>query len=347
MSDPTGTSDTPKPTEDGAAGQARTEPPRLSVRDFYQKTRDELRLHPLTPLDEARHELTTPDIHRPGLVLAGFLDNFPGPRLQILGRTEFIFLESLPPEKRREALRNLCRFPIPCIILTRSLTPPPELLEEAGRSGIAVLQSEMETTAFIHTVQSILEEHFAPATTVHGTLVDVYGVGLLFTGRSGIGKSECALDLVERGHRLVADDIVFVKKRHDTVLIGKGNELARHCMEIRGIGIIDVQAIFGIRAIRAQKRIEVEVRLKEWEKTREYERLGLTEQHTTILGVQIPLVLVPIFPGKNITVIAETIALNYLVKAYGYNPAEHFSEHLLQLMRRKANLDVLARDDLE
>ena len=199
----------------------------------------------------------------------------------------------------------------------------------------------------IHKLRDLLEGIFAPTTSVHGSLVDVYGVGLLFTGRSAIGKSECALDLVERGHRLVADDVVTIKRRAVNVLIGSGNELLRHCMEIRGIGIIDVQAIFGIRSIRAQKRVEVEVNLAEWDSKEDYERLGLEEQHSTMLDVRIPRVVIPIFPGKNITVISETIALNYLVKAYGYNPAEHFSDNLVQLLRRKANLEILAKDDLE
>jgi HPr kinase/phosphorylase len=221
------------------------------------------------------------------------------------------------------------------------------MLEMAAARGIPILRTPMATTDFIHKLTSMLDEVFAPTTTVHGSLVDVYGVGLLFTGRSGIGKSECALDLVERGHRLVADDVVTIRRRAVNVLIGSGNDLLRHCMEIRGIGIIDVQSIFGIRAIRAQKRIEVEVNLREWDANEDYERLGIAEQFSTILDVEIPLTVVPLFPGKNITVISETIALNYLVKAYGYNPAEHFNDNLVQLMRRKANLEILAKDDLE
>jgi HPr kinase/phosphorylase len=346
MSDPTGTSDSQNPSENDVEG-AVDFGTRLSIPGFYEKAGGELKLQPLTPLDEARYEINTADIDRPGLVLAGFLENFAQDRIQIFGKSEISYLQSRSAEERKKSLVDLCQFFIPCIVVTWSLPVPEELVELARDNGIALLTSELNTTQFIRLSTSILEEHFAPSTTVHGTLVDVYGVGLLFTGRSGIGKSECGLDLVERGHRLVADDLVQVKRRHETNLIGRVHELARHCMEIRGIGIIDVQAIFGIRAIRAQKRIEVEVNLREWEKTQDYERLGLEEQYTTILGVRIPLVVVPIFPGKNITVISETIALNYLVKEYGYNPAEHLSENLLQLMRRKANLDVLARDDLE
>ncbi len=235
---------------------------------------------------------------------------------------------------------------MPCILVSKGLTPPVPLCELANARQIPVLGSDMSTTPLIHALTAFLDEAFAPSTSIHASLVDVYGVGLLITGRSAIGKSECALDLVERGARLVADDVVTIRRQHN-VLIGSGNEMLRHCMEIRGIGIVDVQSIFGIRSIRARKRVEVEVNLREWDATEDYERLGLEERSTTILDVRIPLVVVPIFPGKNITVIAETIALNYLVKAYGYNPAEHLNENLLQMIRRKRNLEVLARDDLE
>jgi HPr kinase/phosphorylase len=189
---------------------------------------------------------------------------------------------------------------------------------------------------------------FAPSTNVHGSLVDVYGCGLLFTGRSAIGKSETALDLVERGHRLVADDVVTLTRRHGDVIIGTGNQLLRHHMEIRGLGIIDVQSIFGIRSIRLQKRVEVEVNLREWSDNEDYERVGLDEKKTSILGVEVPLVQVPITPGKNITVIAEVIALHYLVKVYGgFSPAERLNQHMLEVMKRKSAAKAWVREDTE
>ncbi len=205
----------------------------------------------------------------------------------------------------------------------------------------------MSTTPFIHELTAYLDDIFAPASTTHGSLVDVYGVGLLFTGRSGIGKSECALDLVERGHRLVADDVVTIKRRHENVLIGSANKVLGHHIEIRGVGIIDLQKVFGIRAIRFQKRIEVEVHLEEWQDGSDYERTGLEDRLATLLGVQIPLVTVPIYPGKNITVIAEVIALNYLVKSYGFDAALEFDRKLSEIMTQNARLKLLARDDLE
>jgi HPr kinase/phosphorylase len=187
----------------------------------------------------------------------------------------------------------------------------------------------------MHELIAFLEDAFSPTTTIHGTLVDVYGIGLLYTGSSGIGKSECALDLVERGHRLVADDIVTVRATPQGILMGSGSELLRHHMEIRGIGIIDVQSIFGIRGVRLMKRIEVEVRLEAWDEIEDYERLGLDEKSTTILGIEIPQVTVPIIPGKNLTVISEVVALNHLMKVTGYNPAEEFNKRLVDLMAKK------------
>jgi HPr kinase/phosphorylase len=319
----------------------------MTVADFYEKTRERLRLRLIGDSLHSRSRLVTSDINRPQLALTGFVENFLWDRLQILGETEVRYLASLSPERRGVALDRILDFAIPCIIVTKGLPIPEGLPAAAAQNGIPVFATDTDTTQFIHELTAFLEEAFAPATTVHGSLVDVYGVGLLFTGRSSIGKSETALDLVERGHRLVADDAVTIRRRSPNILIGSGNELLRHCMEIRGIGIIDVQAIFGIRAIRAFKRVEVEVNLRDWDNKEDYERLGLEEQQSVFLGVAIPRVVISIFPGKNITVISETIALNYLVKVYGYNPAARFSENLLETIRRKRTLSRLAEGDLE
>jgi HPr kinase/phosphorylase len=310
----------------------------MTVAEFHERTRTTLNLRVLTRSVHSRSPITTPDINRPQLALTGFLEKFLWERIQVIGQTEIAYLRTLSPKGCEQAICNIMQFPIPCIVITKALEPPGCLVEQAHHNEIPVLQTEMATTPFLHSAAAFLDEAFSPTTTVHGSLV---------AGRSAIGKSECALDLVERGHRLVADDVVTIKRRHENVLIGSGNELLRHCMEIRGIGIIDVQSIFGIRAIRAQKRVEVEVNLREWDDQEGYERLGLEEKHTTILGVRIPLVIVPIFPGKNITVIAEAISLNYLVRSYGYNPAERFNDNLMQLIRRKGSLEILAKDDLE
>ncbi len=210
---------------------------------------------------------------------------------------------------------------------------PSELAEEATRRGIPILVSPLKTGDFYRRLQPFLEEHFAPTVTKHGSLVDVYGVGLLFVGRSGIGKSECALDLVERGHRLVADDVVQVTRRGHDILIGRGLERQRHRMEIRGIGIVDVRALFGIRAIRQQKRIEVVVQLVDWNDRAYYDRTGLDAEEIEILGVRLPLLTIPLNPGKNITVISEVIAMNHLLKYAGVDSAQAFERELLEVMK--------------
>jgi HPr kinase/phosphorylase len=236
---------------------------------------------------------------------------------------------------------------MPGIIVTKGLQLPEGLLERANKNEVPILRTPQDTTPFIHQLTGYLDWVFAPSVTVHASLVDVYGVGLLFTGRSGIGKSETALDLVERGHRLVADDVVRITRRHGDILIGSCNEVLKHTMEIRGLGVIDVQAIFGIRSIRGQKRVEVEVHLTEWDSKVEYERLGLDDCMARYLETEIPLVTVPILPGKNITVIAEVIALNHLVKVYGYHPARALNERLIESMRSKLLANPLVRDDTE
>lgn len=319
----------------------------LTVAEFFEATRERLGLQLLSQSLHSRSRLVNDMINRPQLALTGFLENFLWDRPQILGETEIRYLESLGEQERGKALSQVMAFAIPCMVVTKGLTPPAGMVALASQNEIPLFASAMDTTHFQHEVTAYLEDTFAPSTTVHASLVDVYGVGLLFTGRSSIGKSETALDLIERGHRLVADDIVTIRQRHANILIGSGNELLRHCIEIRGIGIIDVQSIFGIRAIRGFKRVEVEVNLHEWDDGENYERLGIEEQHTTILGVRIPLVSIPIFPGKNVTVIAEAVALNYLVKAYGYHPAQRFSQNLLETIRRKRTLARLAEGDRE
>jgi HPr kinase/phosphorylase len=210
---------------------------------------------------------------------------------------------------------------------------PPLMTQIAQRHEVPLLRSRLKTGEFYRRLQPFLEEAFAPTTTMHGSLADVYGVGLLFVGRSGIGKSECVLDLVERGHRLVADDLVYVSKRGNDILIGKGHELQQHHMEIRGIGILDVRALFGIRAIRQQKRIEVVVQLEDWIETGKYDRTGLDTQEIQVLGVNLPKVVVPLNAGKNITVLSEVVAMNHLLKYSGVHSAKLFNDRLQQAMQ--------------
>jgi HPr kinase/phosphorylase len=320
----------------------------LSVARLFEDQRQELQLEQLTESLASRREITVSDIHRPGMALMGFVENFLPERIQILAQTELTYLATLSRDEVRAAVDRLFQFEMPLIVVCKGLEVPTRLIERANECQVPVLRTPQSTTPFIHSLTLYLDHMFAPQVTVHGSLVDVYGCGLLFTGRSAIGKSETALDLVERGHRLVADDVVTITRRHGDVLIGTGNQLLRHHMEIRGLGVIDVQSIFGIRAIRLQKRVELQVNLTEWSSEEDYERTGLDEKRTEILGVQIPLVQVPITPGKNITVIGEVIALNYLVKVTGgYSPAERLNQHLMELMKRKSAARQWVREDTE
>jgi HPr kinase/phosphorylase len=319
----------------------------LSVKDFFDANAESLVLQHINDHIEGPLPITVTDIHRPGLALTGFMQTFLNERIQILGETEILFLNTREPAERKLNVENLFAVPLVCIIVTRDLAAPRELVDACNRHGVPLLRTSMATTPFIHELTKFLDDYFAPTEVVHGTMVDVYGVGLLFTGKSGIGKSEIALDLVERGHRLVADDSVVVTRKAADIIIGRGHEHLQHFMEIRGIGIIDVQAKFGIRAIRVQKRLEVVVNLKQWDEKKEWEREGLEERHTEILGVKIPQVDVPLFPGKNITVISEVIAMNHMFKVYGYKPADRFNRLVMDLMESDRRTRHYLRYDTE
>ena len=320
----------------------------LTVGQFLERTGESLSLRDIgggVGLDKV---ITNSDISSPGLALAGYVDRFVAERLQVLGETEITYLASLPESERARILKSFFSFDMPAVIVTKGQDPPPELSSAAAASGIPLLGTALKTAEFYRRIKPALEGEFADATTLHGSLADVFGVGLFFTGKSGIGKSECVLDLVERGHRLVADDLVITTRRGNDVLIGRGHELQRHHMEIRGVGLIDIPSIFGIRAVRQQKRIEVVVRLEEWDQNGIVDRTGLDTETTSILGVSIPIITVPLNPGKNITVIAEVIALNHLLRYSGINPAEVFNQRLIGRMRHAAAGNVreyLQEDD--
>ena len=253
----------------------------------------------------------------------------------MLGNTEMKYLRHLTKAERLKTLKKFFSFKIPCICVTVNNKPSDEFLELAEKKKVAVFTTPLTTTKFAYFISDFLDDQFSPQAAIHGSFVDVYGVGMLFYGRSGIGKSEIAMDLVERGHRLVADDVVIISRKGEGILMGSGTDLVKHFMEIRGLGIIDVRSIFGIRAIRFQKRVEIIVNLEEWKKRKEYTRTGLDENTISILGVDIPFIKLPIFPGKNITVISEVIALNYLDKHYGYDAAKVLANKLEQAIKKK------------
>jgi HPr kinase/phosphorylase len=310
---------------------------KITVEKIYNDMRGQLSLEIVNGPHSFKHPITEGDLHRPGLALTGFVKIFTFERVQILGNAEIGYLSTLGETSRRAAIEKLLSFDIPCLIVSAGNKIPPEMVTIADARGITIFRSPHNTSRLMHLLSGYLDQLFAPTITVHGSLVDVYGVGVLFTGRSGIGKSEIALDLVERGHRLVADDVVNIIRQAAGILIGRGSDMLQQHMEIRGLGIIEVRSIFGIRSVRAQKRIEIEVHLEEWRSDQEYERTGLEEQTTKILDVEIPVVQLPIFPGKNITVIAEVIALNRLLKMAGYDPAKAFNEKLINRMRERTS----------
>lgn len=303
----------------------------LTIEDLLNTKGNSLALELLNKCSLQR-PIQSPTISSPGLVLAGFTDRFPKGRLQVFGETEIRFLDSLTEAQRRQALETFFTLEMPAVVVAKGLKVPGILLELAEQHEVPLIRSKLKTGELYRRLQPYLEEAFAPTTTMHGSLADVYGVGLMFVGRSGIGKSECVLDLVERGHRLVADDLVYITRRGIDILIGKGHELQQHHMEIRGIGILDIKALFGIRAIRQQKRIEVVVQLEDWSERGVYDRTGLDMQSIDVLGVALPKVVVPLNAGKNITVLSEVIAMNHLLKYSGVDSAKLFNERLQNAM---------------
>jgi len=287
------------------------------------------------------------DVHRPGMALMGFSENFLSDRIQVFGESEMAYLDTLSAEDQRTSVDIVMNLGAPAVFVARDMSVPLAVIELMQNRGVPLLRTSFSAVELVAGLTRHLERAFSLNTEAHGTLVDVYGVGLLFTGRSGIGKSEVALDLIERGHRLVADDIVEITKTGEDVLIGRYRELLRHNLEIRGVGVIDVQAIFGIRSIRMQKRIEVEVQLQEWDESVDYERVTMENRYTQFLGINIPQVIVPLFPGKNITVISEVIALNFMLKIYGYDAAKALNERIIARMTKTNRLREYLEQDPE
>jgi len=278
-----------------------------------------------------KRQITVSDLYRPGLEMAGYFQHHPMERVQIMGRTEISFFDLLPEADQRERARRLCEpEETPCIVITRGQEVPAILLEEGRKRNLPILRSDMHTTNLSSRITGYLENKLAPSTTIHGVLVDVYGVGMLITGGSGIGKSETALELVKRGHRLVADDAVEIRQTADKVLTGTAPELIRHLLEIRGVGIINMMTLFGAGAIRTMKKISVVVQLENWQNDKQYDRLGLDEETTQIIDTHLPLVTIPVRPGRNLAVIIEVAAMNYRLKQMGYNAALQFTNKLTE-----------------
>jgi len=280
--------------------------------------------------DGLKRPIQVADLHRPGLVLAGYSTYYAKERVQLLGMTELSFFETLTAPTRRERAAILCQEETPALLVTRGLDVPQELLETAAAHNVPLLRSGLATTTAASRITGFLENHLAPSTTIHGVLVDIYGVGMLITGSSGIGKSETALELVKRGHRLVADDAVEIRQTADNELHGNAPDLIRHLLEIRGLGIINVMTLFGAGAVRNFKKISVVARLETWQQDKQYDRLGLDEEKTRIIDTDLPLVTIPVRPGRNLAVIIEVAAMNYRLKRMGYNAAQQFTNRLTE-----------------
>lgn len=273
-------------------------------------------------------KITVPRIQKPGLAMTGDVSHLHPGRVQVLGKSEIRYLNALPPADRKKAITTMCKVDISCFVITNRNESVALLTEACKKNGIPLLRTSLLTPTFINRVTRFLEDQLTASTSIHGVLMDVYGIGVMIIGKSGIGKSECALDLIIRGHRLVADDIVNIKKKPPSTLYGMGSEIIKYHMEIRGLGIINIKDLFGVAAIRDRKLIEIVVELHEWDSKAEYDRLGIEEKTYTLLDVHIPYILIPVRPGRNITTIIEVAARNHILKMAGHHSAREFHEHL-------------------
>ena len=277
------------------------------------------------------HRIHAARVQRPGLALTGYTDYIRYGRVQIIGSSETGYLGKLGPRRREGILEKLCRCRITCFVVTKGIVPPTELLEAAEARGIPVLTTPLESTAFIKLLSAFLEERLATRLHLHAVLLDVFGLGVLIQGESGIGKSECALDLIDRGHRLVADDVVEVRRMGD-ILVGASPDLTRYHMELRGLGILNIKDLYGVSSIRLSKRVELVVQLERWEAGKEYDRLGLRDETFLVLGVELPLARMPVAPGRNIALLVEVAARNQLLREGGYDAAKRFVERVDEMV---------------
>lgn len=307
----------------------------LTVRQFYDSLKDKLDLRLVAGEQGLKRKILISEINRPGLALSGYVEFFANRRGQVLGKVEISYLRSLSPEERKKRIGAFLDQKIPFCIVARNYVPPPELISEADRIGIPIFRSTLVTTRLLNLCTIFLEESFSPHSSLIANLVEVYGVGVLIQGKSGVGKSECTLSLVERGHRLVSDDYIYVHLIDGSYLEGEGSELTRFHMEIRGLGIIDVRNLFGVGCVRQRKRLDLAVTLEPWEREKEYERLGLDEEQIKILGVSIPHILLPVGPGRDLALLVEVAALNHRIKMMGYHAAQELDRNVQALIRKQ------------
>lgn len=301
-----------------------------------KKVVEKMNLKNLTPnVDVADKMIWIPDINRPALQLTGYFEHFDSDRVQLIGYVEYTFLEKMDEAHKREIYRELLSYQIPCIVFSRNLKPEPLLLEMAEEANVPVFNTEKKTSEFTAEIIRWLNVELAPCISIHGVLVDVYGVGVLIMGESGIGKSEAALELIKRGHRLVSDDVVEIRKVSDETLVGTAPDITRHFIELRGIGIVDVKTLYGVQSVRATQNIDLVITLEDWDKEKKYDRLGLEEEYTEFLGNKVVCHQLPIRPGRNLAIIVETAAINYRQKKMGYNAAQELYKRVQQNLAKK------------
>lgn len=315
-----------------------TERPYIHVSELLSEKAANLSLQLIAGKEGLNKRINFPKIQKPGLALTGFTEYVRPGRVQILGESELAFLRQLDPARRQEVIHQLCSVDIACFIITRSQQPPEEILREAEKHQIPLMVTHYVTSVCIEKMTTFLSDMLAPRTYLHGDLLDVFGLGVLLIGESSIGKSECALDLIVRSHRLVSDDIVIIKKTTDTILIGTAPDLIRYHMELRGLGVINIRDLFGISAISLSQKIELVISLERWKPDVEYDRLGLEENQYEILGVELPLIRMPVAPGRNIAILIEVASRNYLLRAQGYNASR-------QLVQKVNELTAQRQDD--
>ena len=296
---------------------------------------ERMNLKNLTPdVDMAKKRIEVPDVNRPALQLSGYFEHFDCERVQIIGYVEYTFLEKMADDKKEEIYSTLLSYQIPCIIFCRNLPPEELFLKMAEKAGVPVFITEKKTSEFTSELIRWLNVQLAPCISIHGVLVDVYGVGVLIMGESGIGKSEAALELIKRGHRLVSDDVVEIRKVSDETLVGTAPDITRHFIELRGIGIVDVKTLFGVQSVRETQNIDLVITLEDWNKEKEYDRLGLEEEYTEFLGNKVVCHQLPIRPGRNLAIIVETAAINHRQKQMGYNAAQELYKRVQQNLAR-------------
>ena len=301
-----------------------------------QKIVEKMNLKNLTPdVGLADKYVEVPDINRPALQLTGFFDHFDAERVQIIGYVEYTFLEQMDEATKIKVYETLLAYKIPCIIFCRALKPDQELLEKAQELDVPIFSTEMKTSAFTAELIRWLNVQLAPCISIPGVLVDVYGVGVMIMGESGIGKSEAALELVRRGHRLVSDDVVEIRKVSDDTLVGTAPDVTKHFIELRGIGIVDVKMLYGVQSVRETQNIELVITLEDWDREKKYDRLGMEEQYTEFLGNKVVCHQLPIRPGRNLSIIVETAAINYRQKKMGYNAAEELYKRVQRNLAKK------------